>query len=202
MKHAIILAHPEAKSFNVSVADAYEAAVKALGHTVIRRDLYAMDFDPCLKGCERPDKTDFVIYPDVAAEHALLRDVDIFALVYPMWFGAPPAILKGYIERVFSRGFAFDTFKVGQMRPLLGGRKLISFTSSGSTNAWLEENGVWLSLRYLVDQYLSKIFGLEVVDHVHFPSISPDLDERWVLENLQTVKSKVRKWFGTKVRAA
>lgn len=196
MKHAIILAHPEANSFNASVAKAYERAAGELGHRVIVRDLYAMGFDPCLRGEERPDKASPVRAADVAAEHDLLADVDVFALIYPMWFGAPPAILKGYIERVFSRGFAFEQFESGQMQPLLTNRRLISFTSSGSTKAWLEESGVWLSMQHLMDRYLSKLFGLQVVDHVHFPSISSGLDKRWVMENLETVRTTVLQQFG------
>jgi NAD(P)H dehydrogenase (quinone) len=196
MKHAIILAHPERDSFNASVAKAYAQAVEALGHTVVLRDLYAIGFDPCLRAGERPDRPDGAVAPDIAQERALIGDADIFVLVYPIWFGAPPAMMKGYVERVFNHGFAFENFEAGRMRPLLSGRRLISFTSSGSTKAWMEENGLWLSLRHLFDSYISKLFGLEIVDHMHFPSISPGLDKRWILENLQTVRTKVRDMFG------
>lgn len=196
MHHAIILAHPDPGSFNASVARAYAEAVAELGHGVVLRDLYAMGFDPCLKVSERPDKPGEGVAADVAHERALLSDADVFTLIYPVWFGGPPAILKGYIERVFNHGFAFDSFEGGQMRGLLTGRRLMSFTSSGSTNAWMEENGVSMSLRYLIDSYLSKIFGLQIVEHVHFASIAPGLDKRWVLENLATVRTKVRTAFG------
>lgn len=196
MKHAIILAHPEPGSFNASVANTYAQAVRVRGHEATIRDLYAIGFDPCLKADERPDKPQQVVAPDVATERALLADADVFVLVYPIWLGSTPAILKGYLERVFNQGFAYEDFEVGQMRPLLTGRRLISFTSSGSTNAWLDEAGLRLSLRYVVDGYLSKVFGLDPVEHVHFPSISPGLDERWVLENLALVRSKVEEHFG------
>jgi len=59
MKHAIILAHPGGASFTVTMAQAYETAVRAKGHTVIVRDLYRMKFDPCLKECEIPWAADF-----------------------------------------------------------------------------------------------------------------------------------------------
>jgi len=196
MKHAIILAHPEAESFNASVANTYAQAVRVRGHEAIVRDLYAIAFDPCLKADERPDKPGQVVHPDVAAERALLADADVFVLIYPIWLGSAPAILKGYIERVFNQGFAFEDFEVGQMRPLLTGRRLLSFTSSGSTNAWLDEAGLRLSLRYVIDGYLSRVFGLELIEHVHFPSVSPGLGERWVLENLASVRAKAAEHFG------
>ncbi len=98
-------------------------------------------------------------------------------------------------ERVFNLGFAFEGFRGGQATPLLTGRKLISFTSSGATRAFLEESGVWVSLRAIFDDYIAKVCGLEVIDHVHFPSVYPDMQDRWVEENLQTVREKVRGHF-------
>lgn len=195
MKHAIILAHPSSDSFNGSVAKTYADAVADLGHTSIIRDLYALSFDPVLKASERPDERDHAVLEDVAREQQLLSDCNVFVFVYPVWFGTPPAMLKGYVERVFNYGFAFSDFHAGRAKPLLGGRKLISFTSSGATKAWLEENGVWLSLRTLFDDYIAKVCGLEVIDHVHFPSIVPELEERWVLENFEHVRTQVRHLF-------
>lgn len=195
MKHAIILAHPSLDSFAASVAGAYADAVGAMGHTSITRDLYRLGFDPCLRESERPDAADYAVASDVAHEREALADCDVFVLVYPIWFGTPPAILKGYIDRVFNEGFAFESFHAGRSRPLLQGRRLISFTSSGATKAWLEENGVWLSLRTIFDDYIAKVCGMTVADHVHFASITPDLDERWVLEHLETVRGKARRHF-------
>lgn len=201
MKHAIILAHPSAESFAGSVAAAYAEAVAALGHTTVTRDLYRLGFDPCLKEDERPDAADYQVAEDVARERAAIGDCEVFVLVYPIWFGTPPAILKGYIDRVFSAGFAFESFHQGRTRPLLGGRRLISFTSSGSTKAWLEESGVWISLRTIFDDYIAKVGGMTVADHVHFPSITPGLGERWVLENLEAVRGKARDLFASSAGA-
>lgn len=195
MKHAIILAHPSADSFAASVAAAYADAVAALGHATVTRDLYRLGFDPCLKANERPDAADYQVAEDIARERAAIDGCEVFVLVYPIWFGTPPAILKGYIDRVFSAGFAFESFHQGRTRPLLVGRRLISFTSSGSTKAWLEESGVWISLRTIFDDYIAKVGGMTVADHVHFPSITPGLGERWVLEYLESVRGKVREHF-------
>ena len=201
MKHAIIITHPSASSFTQSVAKAYGTAVKELGHDVVVRDLYRLGFDPCLKSPERPDAGRYSEPADVAAEHALLADCDVFAFFYPIWFGTPPAMTKGYVERVFNHGFAFDAFHAGRSEPLLKGRRLISFTSSGSTNAWLEERGVWLSLRTVFDDYIAAVRGMTVADHVHFPSVTEGLDGRWVAEHLCKVRATVRKHFSTPLAA-
>lgn len=200
MKHAIILAHPSKDSFNASVAAAYAEAAEELGHACVTRDLYALGFDPVLKAAERPDGEEHAAPADVVREREILADCDVFAFIYPIWFGTPPAMMKGYVERVFNYGFAFSAFKGGRAEPLLAGRELVSFTTSGATKAWLEENGVWLSLRTIFDDYIAKVCGLKVADHVHFASIAPEMKERWVLENLETVRGHVRRLFGGRHR--
>ena len=140
MKHVVIFAHPNAQSFTGSVAEVYANAVRALGHTVIMRDLYRIGFDPCLKPSEIPSDKVFGPAPDVVAERALLKDAEVFALVYPLWLYAPPAIMKGYMERVFGFGFAYGA-EGHSYNPLLSGRKLISFSSSGSPFAWVQKTG-------------------------------------------------------------
>src|SRR4051794_654314 len=107
MKHAVIIAHPAPRSLACAVGETYADAVTALGHTVVVRDLYRMGFDPCLKADEIPKASGVQFGADVLAERQLLADVDVFAFVYPFWFNAPPAMLKGYVDRVFSAGFGY-----------------------------------------------------------------------------------------------
>lgn len=196
MKHAVIVGHPDEHSFNLSIARTYAQTVEALGHECVVRDLYRMAFDPCLKASERPDRPNPRIEPDVQAEHALLRDADVFAFIYPIWFGMPPAIMKGYLDRVFTQGFAFDGLGHRRSVPLLGGRRFISFTTSGASDAWLNEQGVSLSLQTLFDKYLGDLWGVTVVDHVHYAPITANLGEHWAKTYLGEVKTKVQGRFG------
>jgi NAD(P)H dehydrogenase (quinone) len=174
MKHAVVIAHPRAKSFTHSVADAWQAAVASAGHAVLVRDLYAMDFDPRLAAGELPFDPGFAPGDDVKAERALLGDADVFVFVYPLWFNAPPAILKGYCERVFGPGFAYAP-GTGGSNPLLTGRKLISFTSSGAPTDWVESTGAFDALTTLFDKHFAEVCGLSVVDHVHFGYVVPGM---------------------------
>src|SRR5690606_37450383 len=135
-KHAVIAAHPEAGSFTMSLARAYCGAVVAHGQEAVLRDLYRIGFDPVLKAEERGASPSAPPAPDVRAELDAIGGADIFVLVYPIWFATPPAMLKGYIERVFAAGFREPL--VGRRlrsatHPLLGGRKLLGITASGST---------------------------------------------------------------------
>jgi NAD(P)H dehydrogenase (quinone) len=195
MKHAVILAHPNPNSFNAAMAQAYVLAVTALGHKVVVRDLYAMNFDPRLRSFELPFTEGFEPGADVQAERALLADADVFALVYPLWLNAPPAMMKGYLERVFGYGFAYGKDGHGS-EPLLSGRRLISLSSSGAPLHWVEETGAFEAIRRLFDNHFAAVCGLTVTDHVHFGHIVPGIRPDAVIRMLEDVGKAVRKHFG------
>jgi NAD(P)H dehydrogenase (quinone) len=194
VKHAVIFAHPKPQSFTGSVAKAYEDAARRLGHSVVMRDLYRMGFDPRLGENELPFAADFQPGADVLAERKMLEDADVFALVYPLWLNAPPAILKGYLERVFGFGFAYG--KEGRSHPLLRGRSLISFSSSGAPLHWVQETGALAALGKLFDSYFAELCGLTFLEHVHFGGIIPMIREDAVAARLATVGGCVNKHFG------
>jgi len=192
-KHVVILCHPDVDSFNMAVARRYCDAVKKIGHRVVLRDLYRIGFDPVLKSRERPTSEDFQLAPDVAAEIDLISGADVFVLVYPIWFGTPPAMMKGYVERVLGAGFPWGAVRQRLPHPMLADRRLLSFTSSGTSKQWLEEQGAWLSLRKLFDDYLMRAFSLASADHVHFASIVEGMAERVLNEHLQKVEEAARR---------
>ena len=194
LKHAVIVAHPVAESFTHAMASAYAAAAKIQGGTVIVRDLYKMDFDPRLKASEMPKPGPFGPAHDVAEERDVLKDVDVFALFYPFWFNAPPAILKGYFDRVFSMGFGFGP-KDGVQAPLLTGRKLISFTSSGAPEAWVRETGALAALTSLVDGHIGSMCGLQIIDHIHNGEVVPGLTKQVVDGARRRVSTTVTRHF-------
>jgi NAD(P)H dehydrogenase (quinone) len=194
MKHVVIFAHPNAQSFTGSVAEVYANAVRALGHTVIMRDLYRIGFDPCLKPSEIPSDKVFGPAPDVVAERALLKDAEVFALVYPLWLYAPPAIMKGYMERVFGFGFAYGA-EGHSYNPLLSGRKLISFSSSGSPFAWVQKTGAFDAIHTLFDRYFADLCGMTLLEHVHVGPMHPGASDVYVHARLSEVEATVRRHF-------
>lgn len=194
MKHAVILAHPAHRSLNAAIAATYREAVEGLGHEVIVRDLYRMRFDPRLKAPEIPGPKAPRFRPDVLRERALLADADVFAFVYPLWFNAPPAILKGYVDRVFSMGFGF-TPMFGGVKPCLEGRKLISFTTSGAPDFWVRDTGALSALTHLFDAHLAGVCGLNVIDHAHFGGMVSNLTAEAVAEVLAKVRTTAKAHF-------
>jgi NAD(P)H dehydrogenase (quinone) len=188
MKQAVIVAHPNLDSYTVSVANAYRESAEAAGGVVVFRDLYRMGFDPCLHAEEIPGSPNYRVREDVAGERALISDVEAFVLVYPLWLNAPPAILKGYIDRVFGFGFGFGAENSG-LEPRLSGRKLLSITSSGAPRHWVVDTGALNAVRTLFDTHLAKVCGLAVLDHIHFGSITPTMTKEAVERNLNSVRN-------------
>lgn len=195
MKHALIVAHPNAESFNLTVARAYETAAKSLGQTVVVRDLYRMNFEPRLAATEIPGPAGFSPGADVVAERQLIGDADVFAFVYPLWLDAPPAILKGYLERVFGMGFAYEAV-AGANEPLLKGRMMVSLSSSGAPESWLRQTGAWDANHRLFDQYFCELTGLAHLGRLHFGGVTAGMTEASVAACVADVQSAVEKHFG------
>ena len=137
--------------------------------------------------------TRFAPRPDVVAERKLLADVDVFALFYPFWLNAPPAMLKGYLDRVFGFGFAYG--KDGRSTPLLKGRMLITFSSSGAPDYWVKETGAMETIGKLFDRYFADLCGMHFLEHVHFGNIVPGATPEFVTARLAETRRIVEKHF-------
>jgi NAD(P)H dehydrogenase (quinone) len=172
--HLVVLGHPSRSSLNAAIAERYLSTCEANHHGTILRDLYAMDFDPRLKEAERLPSDGKPVSDDVREEIELLRRCDVVTFIYPLWFGMPPAIVKGYIDRVFGAGFRSEAIERSD-GGILRGKRLAVITTSASTLPWLESQGMWISLRQSFETYLKTIFGFSASDHYHADSIVDNL---------------------------
>ncbi|MND88444.1 hypothetical protein D3C80_804700 [compost metagenome] len=192
MKQVLVVAHPRSRSFTLAMAEAYAEAARAEGAKVDLRDLYRMGFDPVLHAQELPGHDDFAPRADVVAERAALADADLFAFFYPLWFNAPPAMLKGYVERVFGMGFGYSPFGREGNRPLLAGRKLVSFTSSGAPQHWVERSGAWDAMHRHFDDHFAAVTGLESLGHFNIGGVGTGLRDDVVARHAQEVAERAR----------
>jgi NAD(P)H dehydrogenase (quinone) len=101
----VLLAHPWPGSFNHAIAGRARDALSRLGHSAVLRDLHAEGFDPVMPAGELaggpPDAS-------VAAHIAEIKAADGIVIVHPNWWGQPPALLKGWIDRVLRQGVAYE----------------------------------------------------------------------------------------------
>lgn len=146
MNVLIVYAHPEPRSFNRAMLDAAVATLTAQGHGVCVSDLHAMRFNPVAGpqdfterrfpealqyDREQKHATEHGAYaPDIQAEIDKLLACDLLVLQFPLWWFSVPAILKGWIDRVFVNGLVYGKgrrFDTGGMR---GKKALVSTTTA------------------------------------------------------------------------
>ncbi|MCE5264272.1 MAG: NAD(P)H-dependent oxidoreductase [Deltaproteobacteria bacterium] len=106
MRITVILAHPDPGSFNHAIARTAVEELCRARHTVSFHDLYAEGFDPLLPAGEIPAKAP--LPPQIAAHCREIAAADGIVIVHPNWWGEPPAILKGWIDRVIRPGVAYN----------------------------------------------------------------------------------------------
>lgn len=183
--HLIIYAHPNPESFNQAVLQKVVEASE--GHKVIIRDLNAENFPPVLKWQECINTFSKQYEEDVQAEQALWKEADLITFVYPLWWMGFPAILKGYIDRILTHGFAYQTGK-GASIGLLKGKKIQQFVTMGNTNEKYEQKGFLQSLDHTLGNGLFNFCGIENVQ-MHFLGGTgmPTIDYQAVLENIKHI---------------
>ena len=135
MKCLVVIAHPVAGSLCHTMAQVAISALTAKGHEVTLEDLYLSDFSPTLTASERQS------YYSPAFDSAAVRDqinrllsAEALVLVFPTWWFGFPAILKGWFDRIWTPGVAYDhATDFGPIKPmLLNLRRTLAVTSLGS----------------------------------------------------------------------
>jgi putative NADPH-quinone reductase len=134
VKILVLLAHPNRQSFNHAIAREATRALCAAGHQVLFHDLCAEQFPADITAEEIP--SDGVVPPLVARHCRELGEADGIVVVHPNWWGQPPAVLKGWIDRVVRPGVAyrFDETDGGEGVPigLLRARAAVVFNTSNT----------------------------------------------------------------------
>ena len=165
MNVLLVIAHPEPRSLNHALHDVAVAELEAQGHAVRTSDLYAQHWQPMVERADfptlAPDERMHVadasaaayeagrLTDDVAAEQAKLLWADMLILQFPLWWYAMPAILKGWVDRVYARGFAYgvgehsdrhwgDRFGEGR----LAGRRAMLVVTTGGWQEHYAERGI------------------------------------------------------------
>jgi len=128
-----VLAHPEPHSFNAHLVRSGAAALVAEGWTTSVSDLYAMGFDPC----EQRHASETQTLPKaVTDELALMDRADLLVLQYPMWWHLPPAMMKGYFDRVLAYGEGYTSKKRWENGRFVGKRAMLSVTVGTSRETY------------------------------------------------------------------
>jgi NAD(P)H dehydrogenase (quinone) len=186
MKIVIILAHPRPGSFNHAIAEMTRATLRESGHAVILHDLYAEAFDPLLPYAEIA--RDAVLPGSIARHCTEIAAADGIVFVHPDWWGMPPAILKGWIDRVLRPGIAYRFAETdsgeGVPEGLLQARAALVFNTS-NTPAKREQEVFGDPLERIWKDCIVTFCGIPSCDRRMFGVIVTSSDEQrkaWLAE--------------------
>jgi NAD(P)H dehydrogenase (quinone) len=105
MNITVILAHPDDKSFNHAISKTAVSRLKLNGHCVSFHDLYKENFDPLITTGEIPSDAEIPV--EIKGHCNEIANADGIIIIHPNWWGQPPAILKGWVDRVIRPGVAY-----------------------------------------------------------------------------------------------
>lgn len=194
--HLVVIAHPGSESFTRRVAAALVEEASACGHDVVVRDLYAMNFNPVASTADLVAMRSGKIAPDVATEMDHVRRADVISFVAPVWWISTPAILKGWIDRVFLFGFAYGYGPDRKVQGLLAGKRGLVFTSSGSTQREFEDTGKLAAIRTMWGVGTVEFCGLKLLEHAHFAPVgsrsTPEVIDGYLAQVRETAQRHFR----------
>lgn len=152
MRALVVSAHPEPRSFNAALREATRARLASAGWQVAESDLYAMGFDPVVSRADfgsvhdpdyfnvsleqRHALTSGALAPAIHGELDKLLAADLLVLHFPLWWFGPPAILKGWIDRVFVSGAVYGRTALFERGKLAGKRAVACVTTGAPATAF------------------------------------------------------------------
>lgn len=191
MTHLILFAHPKTESFNRAILQTLASTLEEKGDSVIVRDLYALDFAPVLTQEDMEALRKGQTPEDIAQEQHYITQADTLIFVYPLWWTGLPAILKGYVDRVFSYGFAYRYNQAGEIEGLLKGKKGFLVTTHGTPNAHYDSTGMTQALKETTDSGIFNFCGITEVNHLFFGAV-PSVDDKARHEMLAKVRESTK----------
>ena len=197
MRVSVILGHPQKQSFNHAIAEKAVQTLRHHGHAVCYHDLYEEKFDPILPHEEIIKSAR--LGPIIQSHCDEISAADGIIIVHPNWWGQPPAILKGWVDRVLRAGVAYEFAEgdSGEGIPigLLKARTALVFNTS-NTPRERELRAFGDPLEAL---WRNCIFELCGVEHFHrkmygvIVTSTPEQREAWLAD----IQEIVLKYFGT-----
>jgi NAD(P)H dehydrogenase (quinone) len=181
MKHILVINGNPAReriTLSSSLANAYAQGAKEAGHSVRQVNLAGLNFDPILHEGYTKDQT---LEPDLKCLRDDMIKADHWVLVFPIWLSLPPALVKGFLERTLTRGFAFDyDGQYPVALPALRGKTIRMIVTCGAPTfvyRWFSGEPTSKALRTIFKLCGMKIKGIDVFGPV--TDHSPKLQESY-----------------------
>ena len=167
MKHLVIYSHPNPRSFNHAIKETFQKVLEEKGDEVRVRDLYVMGFDPVLSANDFEALEKSEVLKDVKAEQDHVRWADVITFIFPVWWNSLPAIARGYIDRVFSVGFAYTE----KMEGLLPDKKVLVICTMNAPKEVSQNSGAFKAMDFTIGQSLADFCGMTLLKQKYFNSV-------------------------------
>ncbi|MDG1208674.1 MAG: NAD(P)H-dependent oxidoreductase [Paracoccaceae bacterium] len=183
-----IVAHPVPTSFNHAIRREVEAGLAEAGHEVEVADLYAEGFQPAMIEADFAQFTGDPLPIAIQAEQARVEWSDAMIFIFPLWWWSMPAMMKGWIDRVMSYGFAWkdprDPDSAGMRR-----RKIIVMITAGDDAAGLAKRGYDTALHTQLNVGTWDYCGFKDVTTRIFYGVTPGASEELRAEYLAEARA-------------
>lgn len=189
MRHLIIYAHPNENSLNHHLLNTVVETLQSHHHEIIVRDLYKIGFDPVLSLADMQGQRMGKVSHDVKTEQDHISWAEQITFIYPIWWTGLPAMMKGYIDRVFSYGFAYR-YDQGVQKGLLKGKSTMIINTHGKSYEEYERTGMDKALTLTSDHGIFIYSGLEIIRHLFF-----DKADRASSEDLEIWKEQIKNLY-------
>jgi NAD(P)H dehydrogenase (quinone) len=163
-KFLVIYAHPNPHSFNHAILNQVETVLKRCGKEYIVRDLNMMPFHPVLNAADFISFNQGRVPQEILIEQEFIQKAETLIVIHPIWWFNMPGILKGYIDRVFARGFAYQVVD-GAVKGLLADKKVMIFNTTGGSQENYAKFGYDTAVRTAIDQGVYGFCGMTVTLH-------------------------------------
>jgi NAD(P)H dehydrogenase (quinone) len=181
MKYLIIYAHPNESSLNKHLLKNVIDSLQKEQQEVEIRDLYKIGFNPVLSFADLEGQRMGKVDATVQREQEYISWADHIVFIYPIWWTGMPAIMKGYIDRVFSYGYAYR-YDQGVQKGLLTGKMATIINTQGKSKAEYEHIGMDKALSLTSDKGVFTYCGLEINQHFFFDradKVSSSVVDEW-----------------------
>lgn len=178
MNVLIVYGHPNPQSFNHALLETFLEGLKEAGHTCEVSDLYGGGFDALFKSPDFAQFTGGEMPADILAEQKKVSGADAMVFIYPVWWWAAPAVVKGWYDRVLSMGFAYGLDEKGDVKPLLKHKKVVIITTTMGEAPMYQGMGLEDAMKVIDGATFTAMCGIQDVQHVFLFAAATDADAR------------------------
>ncbi|WP_312117144.1 NAD(P)H-dependent oxidoreductase [Brevibacillus reuszeri] len=196
MKACIVFAQEGTDSFCHAILSRVKQSLDKQRISYELRDLYQMQFQPVFTSEDMHRVEQGTMSEDIASEQTIITDADLLVMIYPVWWWSAPAILKGYIDRIFTNGFAFRYAENGPVG-LLQNKQAIVITTTRESAETMSANGYDTVVKKQIVDGTLQMIGYDVT-YQNFAAVPyvEDAARQDMLHEVEKIMSSIRQPVG------